>query len=179
MLVFPWHIVLIFPHFLCSNSVNIYVGIGIPWLIDTAYNFIVYKEPLRVQNAEGLSFSLLVFFCTSVGCIAVLVLRRLTLGAELGGPKLWAWVTSVYFMLLWIIFVVLSSLKVSGIIWKMENILIKISPIFYPYSFPYVLIPYYRLQIRHSFASISESFDLAIARLGRIMMFIQKVLPQY
>ncbi|GLU16833.1 hypothetical protein SLE2022_332470 [Rubroshorea leprosula] len=100
----------------CSNSVNIYVGIGIPWLIDTAYNFIVYKEPLRIQNAEGLSFSLLVFFCTSAGCIAVLVFRRLTLGAELGGPRIWAWTTSVYLMLLWIIFVVLSSLKVSGII---------------------------------------------------------------
>uniref|UniRef100_A0A2N9EGM5 Sodium/calcium exchanger membrane region domain-containing protein n=1 Tax=Fagus sylvatica TaxID=28930 RepID=A0A2N9EGM5_FAGSY len=100
----------------CSNSVNIYIGIGIPWLIDTAYNFIAYREPLRINNAEGLSFSLLVFFCTSVGCIAVLVYRRLTLGAELGGPRLWAWVTCVYFMLLWIIFVVLSSLKVSGII---------------------------------------------------------------
>ncbi|KAK4559016.1 hypothetical protein RGQ29_008310 [Quercus rubra] len=100
----------------CSNSVNIYVGIGIPWLIDTAYNFVVYREPLQIQNAEGLSFSLLVFFATSVGCIAVLVYRRVTLGAELGGPRLWAWVTSVYFMLLWIIFVVLSSLKVSGII---------------------------------------------------------------
>ncbi|KAB1202328.1 Magnesium/proton exchanger [Morella rubra] len=56
----------------CSNSVNIYVGIGIPWLIDTAYNFFAYREPLRIQNAKGLSFSLLVFFCTSVGCIAVL-----------------------------------------------------------------------------------------------------------
>ncbi|XP_030451610.2 magnesium/proton exchanger [Syzygium oleosum] len=100
----------------CSNSVNIYVGIGVPWLIDTAYNFIVYREPLRIQNAAGLSFSLLVFFCTSVGCISVLVLRRLTLGAELGGPKPWAWLTSIYFMLLWVIFVVLSSLKVSGII---------------------------------------------------------------
>lgn len=100
----------------CSNSVNIYVGIGIPWLIDTAYNFIAYREPLRIQNAEGLSFSLLVFFSTSVGCIAVLVFRRLTLGAELGGPRHWAWITCVYFMLLWIIFVVLSSLKVSGII---------------------------------------------------------------
>lgn len=105
----------LFPFF-CSNSVNIYVGIGIPWLIDTAYNFVVYREPLRIQNAEGLSFSLLVFFATSVGCIAVLVYRRVTLGAELGGPRLWAWVTCVYFMLLWIIFVVLSSLKVSGII---------------------------------------------------------------
>uniref|UniRef100_A0A803NQU3 Sodium/calcium exchanger membrane region domain-containing protein n=1 Tax=Cannabis sativa TaxID=3483 RepID=A0A803NQU3_CANSA len=100
----------------CSNSVNIYVGIGVPWLIDTAYNFIAYGEPLHIENAAGLSFSLLVFFSTSVGCIAVLVFRRLTLGAELGGPKLWAWLTSAYFMLLWLIFVVLSSLRVSGII---------------------------------------------------------------
>ncbi|KAK1277100.1 Magnesium/proton exchanger [Acorus gramineus] len=99
---------------ICSNSVNIYVGIGIPWLIDTAYNFIEYREPLHIPNAEGLSFSLLVFFSTSVGCIAVLVLRRLTLGAELGGPRLWAWLTSAYLILLWIIFVVLSSLRVSG-----------------------------------------------------------------
>ncbi|XVE77609.1 hypothetical protein DITRI_Ditri13aG0076900 [Diplodiscus trichospermus] len=100
----------------CSNSVNIYVGIGIPWLIDTAYNFIAYGEPLRIENAKGLSFSLLVFFSTSVGCISVLVLRRLTLGAELGGPRFWAWVTSAFFLLLWIIFVVLSSLRVSAII---------------------------------------------------------------
>ncbi|KAK8588229.1 hypothetical protein V6N13_087173 [Hibiscus sabdariffa] len=100
----------------CSNSVNIYVGIGVPWLIDTLYNFIAYGEALRIENAEGLSFSLLVFFCTSVGCISVLVIRRLILGAELGGPRLWAWVTSLFFMLLWLIFVVLSSLRVSGII---------------------------------------------------------------
>lgn len=100
----------------CSNSVNIYIGIGIPWLIDTTYNFIAYNEPLRIENAKGLSFSLLIFFVTSIGCISVLVLRRKLLGGELGGPRLWAWVTSIYFMLLWVIFVVLSSLKVSNII---------------------------------------------------------------
>ncbi|KAL3648045.1 hypothetical protein CASFOL_009013 [Castilleja foliolosa] len=100
----------------CSNSVNIYVGIGVPWLIDTLYNFIAYKEPLRIENASGLSFSLLVFFATSVCCIGVLVFRRLTLGAELGGPRFWAWTTCVYFILLWLVFVVLSSLRVSGII---------------------------------------------------------------
>lgn len=87
-----------------------------PWLIDTLYNYFAYNEPLRINNAGGLSFSLLIFFATSVGCIGVLVFRRLTLGAELGGPRLWAWVTCVYFMLLWLIFVVLSSLKVSGLI---------------------------------------------------------------
>ncbi|XP_076884807.1 magnesium/proton exchanger-like [Bidens hawaiensis] len=100
----------------CSNSVNIYVGIGVPWLIDTAYNLIAYGEPLRIENAEGLSFSLLVFFSTSVGCISVLVLRRVVFGGELGGPRVWAWVTCAYFMMLWFIFVVLSSLKVSGFI---------------------------------------------------------------
>ncbi|WJX19922.1 hypothetical protein P8452_09545 [Trifolium repens] len=100
----------------CSNSVNIYVGIGVPWLIDTLYNFIAYREPLRIENAGGLSFSLIVFFATSVGCISVLVLRRIVFGAELGGPRLWAWITCAFFMLLWIIFVVLSSLKVSGFI---------------------------------------------------------------
>ncbi|PIN08756.1 Ca2+/Na+ exchanger NCX1 [Handroanthus impetiginosus] len=100
----------------CSNSVNIYIGIGVPWLIDTLYNFIAYREPLRIENAAGLSFSLIMFFITSVGCIVVLVYRRRTLGAELGGPRLWAWVTSVYFMLLWLIFVTFSSLRVSGVI---------------------------------------------------------------
>ncbi|XP_047269337.1 magnesium/proton exchanger isoform X2 [Capsicum annuum] len=100
----------------CSNSVNIYIGIGVPWLIDTLYNYIAYREPLRIDNAEGLSFSLLVFFSTSVACIGVLVFRRLTIGAELGGPRVWAWVTCIFFMLLWLIFVVLSSLRVSGII---------------------------------------------------------------
>lgn len=100
----------------CSNSVNIYVGIGVPWLINTVYNYFAYREPLYIENAKGLSFSLLIFFATSVGCIVVLVLRRLIIGAELGGPRLWAWLTSIYFMLLWVVFVVLSSLKVSGII---------------------------------------------------------------
>ncbi|KAJ1276659.1 hypothetical protein BS78_05G231500 [Paspalum vaginatum] len=100
----------------CSNSVNIYVGIGVPWLIETMYNFFVYQEPLYIDNAAGLSFSLLVFFATSFGCITVLVLRRIVLGAELGGPRLWAWLTSVYFMVLWVVFVVFSSLRVSGVI---------------------------------------------------------------
>ncbi|KAI3966916.1 hypothetical protein MKX01_017567 [Papaver californicum] len=88
----------------CSNSVNIYVGIGIPWLIDTTYNFIAYREPLRIQNAEGLSFSLLIFILTSICFI----------GLSWGGPRIWAWLTSAYFMFPWLVFVVLSSLKVSG-----------------------------------------------------------------
>ncbi|EPS70794.1 hypothetical protein M569_03962, partial [Genlisea aurea] len=101
----------------CSNSVNIFVGIGLPWLVDAGYNFFAYGgEALRVEDADHLSFSLGVFFATSAGCVGVLVLRRLTLGAELGGPKVWAWLTGVYFMSLWVVFVVLSALRVSDYI---------------------------------------------------------------
>ena len=99
-----------------SNSVNIYVGIGVPWLIDTVYNYFMYQEPLHIDDAAGLSFSLLVFFATSFGCIVVLVIRRIVIGAELGGPRLWAWATSAYFMVLWVVFVAVSSLRVSGVI---------------------------------------------------------------
>ena len=77
---------------LCINSVNIYVGIRVPCLIDTPYNFIAYGEPLYIEN-EGLSFSLLVFYSTSVGCSLVLVLRRIAFGGELGGPRHSAWIT--------------------------------------------------------------------------------------
>lgn len=100
----------------CSNAVNIYVGIGIPWLIDTTYNYFAYHEPLRIENAEGISYSLVVFFSTAIGCIFVLVLRRIVFGAELGGPRIWAWITCVYFMMLWLIFIILSSLKLSGLL---------------------------------------------------------------
>lgn len=76
-----------------------------------------------IQNAAGLSFSLIVFFCTSVGCVAVLVFRRLKLGAELGGPRLGAWLTCIYLMMLWFIFVLLSSLRFSDIIWEGKRVL--------------------------------------------------------
>lgn len=51
------------------------------------YNYFAYKEHLYIENAKGLSFYLLIFFPTSVGCIVLLVLRRLIIGAELGGQN--------------------------------------------------------------------------------------------
>ncbi|XWS36166.1 hypothetical protein CRYUN_Cryun20dG0061700 [Craigia yunnanensis] len=92
----------------CSNSVNIYVGIGIPWLIDTAYTFIASGEPLRIENADELSFPLLVFFSTSVGSISVRSLEALGFG-----PGLPVYSSCCFGR---IIFVVLSSPGVSGII---------------------------------------------------------------
>ncbi|GLJ34086.1 hypothetical protein SUGI_0685220 [Cryptomeria japonica] len=99
----------------CSNSANIFVGIGIPWLISTTYNRIVLGEVLRVPS-EGLSFSLVLFFIMSCLCMTAMVLRRYFVGAELGGPRVWAWITFFYLMFLWIAFAMLASLKASHII---------------------------------------------------------------
>lgn len=100
---------------ICSNSVNIYIGIGVPWVIDSFYNRFVLKQQLKVPSLE-LGFTLDVYFITSVLCVIILIARRYLLGGELGGPRKWAWATSVSFLSLWIIFLVLSCLRVYQVI---------------------------------------------------------------
>lgn len=99
----------------CSNSVNIFIGIGVPWVINTIYNKIVLHDVLRVP-ASDLSFILVVYFITFVFCVAVLVARRYFIGGELGGPRKWAWASSIFILLLWMAFLVLSCLRVYKIV---------------------------------------------------------------
>eukprot|EP00249_Psilotum_nudum_P011564 c23245_g1_i1 orf=568-2034(-) len=99
----------------CSNSVNIFIGIGVPWVINTFYNYFKLNAQLTV-SALGLGFTLLVYLVTSILCIAALVARRYFFGGELGGPQKWAWASSAYILFLWIIFLVVSCLHVYNII---------------------------------------------------------------
>lgn len=99
----------------CSNSVNIFIGIGVPWVINTTYNRIVLKDELRVPSLQ-LGFILIVYFVTFVLCVAVLIARRYFIGGELGGPRKWAWASSGFILLLWVIFLVLSCLRVYKVI---------------------------------------------------------------
>jgi len=93
-----------------SNCINVYVGIGIPWLLQSLYNSVHLHEEFEVPSA-GLGFSLMLFFVTFVLCQIVVVARRFMFGGELGGPRKWAWASSIYFMSLWLIFVVFSCLR--------------------------------------------------------------------
>eukprot|EP00250_Pteridium_aquilinum_P018050 c23918_g1_i1 orf=228-1613(-) len=99
----------------CSNSVNIFIGIGVPWVINTVYNRIVLHDVLRVP-ASDLSFILVVYFITFVFCVVVLVARRYFIGGELGGPRKWAWASSIFILLLWMVFLVLSCLRVYKLV---------------------------------------------------------------
>ena len=90
-----------------SNSVNVFLGLGMPWALAAIYwSYGASPAALDAWHAryareewyyEGmaagfavpagdLGFSVGVFSTCAVGCLLLLVLRRATLGYELGGP---------------------------------------------------------------------------------------------
>lgn len=129
-----------------SNSVNVFLGLGLPWAMasiywanqewdddyvntgsgptyewatkfGTDYESMGYgttsKKMAFVVPAGDLSTSVGVFTGCSLVCIGTLLLRRKYLGVELGGPKKWATLTSVFFVFLWFIYILTSIIQVS------------------------------------------------------------------
>ena len=57
-----------------SNSVNVFLGLGLPWVIKTLY-YQAKGKSFRVYDAN-LAFSVTVFLSCGVVCLLFLVLRR-------------------------------------------------------------------------------------------------------
>ncbi|XP_068682756.1 sodium/calcium exchanger 1-like [Montipora foliosa] len=93
-----------------SNSVNVFLGLGVAWSIAAIANA-ARGQPFKVE-AGSLGFSVVVFCCTALIAITMLMLRRAKkVGGELGGAKPYKLPTSLVFALLWMIYIVLSSLQ--------------------------------------------------------------------
>lgn len=93
-----------------SNSVNIFVGLGLPWVIAT----LNADNGIYIVPEGSLSFSVALFLATSITCFLILILRRTFLGGELGGPDMSRIITTIIMICLWLIYVVMSSLKAYG-----------------------------------------------------------------
>ena len=91
-----------------SNSVNIFLGLGLPWVICSMYGNAINK-PYIVPAGE-LSFTVLVFLICSVLVFALLTLRRVIIGGELGGPMVSKVITASICFLLWVVYITLSIL---------------------------------------------------------------------
>eukprot|EP00931_Biecheleriopsis_adriatica_P115296 TRINITY_DN91105_c0_g1_i1.p1 TRINITY_DN91105_c0_g1~~TRINITY_DN91105_c0_g1_i1.p1 ORF type:complete len:824 (+),score=154.97 TRINITY_DN91105_c0_g1_i1:26-2497(+) len=115
-----------------SNSVNVFLGLGLPWMIAAIYwQFIAscepgdtwylayghleavisnYPEGIFVVPAGSLSISVIAFSGCALLCLGTLVARRVVFGGELGGAQAPKWATAVFFVLLWIVYIVVSIL---------------------------------------------------------------------
>jgi len=94
-----------------SNSVNVFLGLGIPWVMACLY----HSDGKLLYPAGDLVFSVLVFFGCAVYCLVLLVYRRSEwIGGELGGPITFAWFTSISLAGAWMVYIVISSMKAEG-----------------------------------------------------------------
>jgi solute carrier family 8 (sodium/calcium exchanger) len=107
-----------------SNSVNVFLGLGMPWLIGSLYWYDnptdkwqakypelskVYPEGRFIVQSGDLGFSVTVFTIVAIVCIITLLIRRRLIGYELGGPKGPKIISSIFFVCLWFVYIGLSS----------------------------------------------------------------------
>lgn len=98
-----------------SNSVNVFLGLGLPWVIATIYRS-ANDQGSYVYPAGTLVFSVVLFLCTSSVCFLVIVLRRICIGGELGGPMMSKVMSAVLLVSLWFIYITVSILQNYGIV---------------------------------------------------------------
>ena len=99
-----------------SNSVNVFLGLGLPWMYATIYKMVQKGEDYSYP-AGKLSFSVVLYLATSLTCFVVLLMRRWISGGELGGMNgTTKWLTGVFCFCLWLIYLILSSLQVYDVI---------------------------------------------------------------
>lgn len=100
-----------------SNSVNVFLGLGLPWLMASIYW--ESKGDVFSVPAGTLGFSVGIYTTLSLICLALIVTRRYVaaLGkAELGGPPKVALGCTISMVSLWFLYVLLSSLEAYGYI---------------------------------------------------------------
>lgn len=114
-----------------SNSVNVFLGIGIPWTIAAIYWALneptdkwrrLYGSHLHeyphgafvVEGGEELTFGVVVFSIAALVAISVIRLRRLKLGGELGGPYPMKVISATLLVMMWIFYILLSIWKVQS-----------------------------------------------------------------
>lgn len=107
-----------------SNSVNVFLGQGIPWVIATSYRLAYPRvnkslTPPAISGYEvkagSLNFSVIVFCSVAVVCITTFYIRRAFFGGELGGPSTCKYISASLMTMLWFLYIILSYLQSEGI----------------------------------------------------------------
>ncbi|XP_041362525.1 sodium/calcium exchanger 1-like isoform X2 [Gigantopelta aegis] len=101
-----------------SNSVNVFLGLGLSWLIATIYWNVKEGKDFEVPPGS-LGFSVVLYTLAAVIALFVLVLRRF-LGVfgkgELGGAVIPKYLCAALFISLWVMYILFSALQAKKII---------------------------------------------------------------
>lgn len=100
-----------------SNAVNVFLGLGLPWLLAASYW--EAKDTTFEYKAGSLGFSVVIYLSVAFVAIAILFIRRkikIFGNAELGGPVKTKWITGIIIFMLWIFYIVISSLESYSIV---------------------------------------------------------------
>ncbi|TNN62448.1 Sodium/calcium exchanger 1 [Liparis tanakae] len=93
-----------------SNAVNVFLGIGVAWTIAAVF----WRSKGKVFKVDpgNLAFSVTLFTIMAVLCVFILLYRRRAsvAGGELGGPRTCKIITSLLFVSMWLIYILLASL---------------------------------------------------------------------
>lgn len=98
-----------------SNSVNVFLGMGLPWIIATIYWKMNHDADYAVPPGS-MSFSVIMFLSCSMVCFLILGLRRCCVGGELGGEGCARNFSAFILFCLWLIYVVFVSLESYDVI---------------------------------------------------------------
>lgn len=101
-----------------SNSVNVFLGLGLPWVIASLWEGSQTMETVGYDSkgdyyvpGGSLGFSVIVFCICAITCIIFLLIRRyLWIGGELGGSQNSRTFSAVFLISLWVLYVVMSIL---------------------------------------------------------------------
>ena len=102
-----------------SNSVNVFLGLGLPWVVAIIYElYVIEDSPTGTYRypARGLDLSVLLFLICSLIGIAILVFRRIVVKGELGGSPAGRKLSAIVFVGLWLFYISFASLYQLGFI---------------------------------------------------------------
>ncbi len=99
-----------------SNAVNIYLGIGLAWLLGAIVQN-VRGCPFAVEPGD-ITFSVIIFTAFCLVGFGVILFRRLhkSIRTELGGPRKAKIISALILVLLWLLYIILVTLGAYGVI---------------------------------------------------------------
>ena len=95
-----------------SNSVNVFLGLGAPWVMAATY--MEGRGKQFITPPGNLAYSVVIFISCSIIAFIVLALRRKFVGGELGGPRGSAYASMGFFIFLWVTYITLSIIKATS-----------------------------------------------------------------